>query len=53
MSLITRSSDNSTLTAVIDKENKVDKDGDSETIRDLAKFKSLKNSAECKKSIKY
>ena len=36
----------------MDKYNEVDKSGGSRIIKNLAKFKSLKNSAKCEKSIK-
>ena len=52
MSLTTGSSNNSTLIAVDDKDNEVDKVNDSRIIRNLAKFKSFKNSAKYKKSIR-
>ena len=50
--MTTRLLDNLILTAVIDEDNKVDKGGGSKTIRNLAKFKSLKNFAKYKKLIK-
>ena len=36
----------------MDEDNKIDKNGDNRTIKNLAKFKSLKNSAKYEKLIK-
>ena len=51
-SLITQSSNNLTLIAVINKNNKVDNNDGSRIIRNLAKFKSLKNSVKYEKLIR-
>ena len=44
--------DNSTPTAVVNKDNKVDKSDGGRTSRNLTKFKSFKNSVKCKKLIR-